>query len=279
LATPRNHSVLKAFTMLKSFRHPEEWVTSSELSRRAKLPEASGYRLIQTLEEIGAVVRGERGRYRPGLLLVSLSQNVAVDDCLREAAREIMSDMSQRLKVTLHLGRLEGGMVTYIAKFSTPESCLTHTRLGAQLEPYSSGLGKVLLSSLPQSELDNFILEGELVALTTHTITDRAALMTELKNVRRNGYALDDRESRMDISCIAVPVQDGEGRTVASMSVTERPENMTPPRQTELREALLEAAAALGRKAFPTGSTLMARRALQSRKKEAKDNVATSPAE
>jgi len=31
--------------MLKSFRHPDEWVTSSELSRRAGLPEASGYRL------------------------------------------------------------------------------------------------------------------------------------------------------------------------------------------------------------------------------------------
>ena len=252
-------------------------MTSSEISRRAKLPEASGYRLIQTLEEIGAVVRGERGRYRPGLLLMSLSQNVAVDDCLREAAREIMSEMSIRLNVTAHLGRLDNGMVTYIAKFSTAESCQTHTRLGAQLEPYSSGLGKVLLSSLPQSELDNFILEGELVALTPHTITDSAALMAELTNVRANGYALDDGESRMDISCVAVPVQDGEGRTVASMSVTERPENMTPARQALLREALLEAAAALGRKAFPKGSTLMERHAMQSQKKEEK-NAAASPA-
>jgi DNA-binding IclR family transcriptional regulator len=261
MATPKNRSVLKAFTMLKSFRHPDEWVTSSELSRRAKLPEASGYRLIQTLEEIGAVVRGERGRYRPGLLLVSLSQNVAVDDCLREAARGIMSELSERMNVTTHLGRLESGMVTYIAKFSTSASCPTHTRPGAQLEPYSSGLGKVLLSALPQSELDNFILEGELVALTPHTITDRAALLAELENVRKNGFALDDRESRMDISCIAVPIRDSEGRTVASMSVTERPEDMTPERQADLRKALLDAAAALGRKAFPVGPTLVSRKA------------------
>ena len=72
MATPRNQSVFKAFAMLKSFRDPGEWLTSSELSRRANLPEASGYRMIQTLEEIGAVVRGPRGRYRPGMLLVSL---------------------------------------------------------------------------------------------------------------------------------------------------------------------------------------------------------------
>src|SRR5215475_6004317 len=119
---------MKAFAILKAVHGPDEWLTSCELSRRANLPEASGYRLIQTLEEIGAVVRGAQGRYRPGLLLVSLSQNVAVDDCLREAARGIMSEMSELLNVTAHLGRLDNGMVTYIAKFSTPESCPTHTR-------------------------------------------------------------------------------------------------------------------------------------------------------
>src|SRR5882762_8711397 len=78
MATPRNQSVLKAFSVLRAFRRPDEWLTSCELSRRANLPEASGYRLIQTLEEIGAVVRGPRGRYRPGLLLLSLSHNVTL---------------------------------------------------------------------------------------------------------------------------------------------------------------------------------------------------------
>jgi len=71
---------MKAFAILKAFRGPDEWLTSCELSRRANLPEASGYRLIQTLEEIGAVVRGARGRYRPGLLLLSLSHNVTITD-------------------------------------------------------------------------------------------------------------------------------------------------------------------------------------------------------
>src|SRR6185503_14507573 len=191
MATPKNQSVLKAFTMLKSFRHPDEWVTSSELSRRSGLPEASGYRLIQTLEEIGAVLRGEHGRYRPGLLLVSLSQNVAIADCLREAARAIMTELSQRHNVTAHLGILEGGMVTYVAKFATPTSLITHTKPGAQLEAYSTGLGKMLLAALPQGELDNFVLEGELVALTPHTITDTATLFADLTRTRQRGYAFD----------------------------------------------------------------------------------------
>jgi len=263
MATPRNQSVLKAFTMLKSFRHPDEWVTSSELSRRAGLPEASGYRLIQTLEEIGAVVRGERGRYRPGLLLVSLSQNVAIGECLREASREIMTALTARLNVTAHLGILQGGMVTYVAKFDTATSIVTHTRPGAQLEPYSTGLGKVLLSALPQGELDSFIFEGELVALTPHTITDRALLLTELEAVRRKGFALDDRESSIGLCCVAVPVRDNEGRVIAAMSGSERADDMTPARQNELRMALFDAAAALQAKMYPESVTLDARRAQQ----------------
>ncbi|MBV9549979.1 MAG: IclR family transcriptional regulator [Alphaproteobacteria bacterium] len=256
MATPKNQSVLKAFTMLKSFRHPDEWVTSSELSRRAGLPEASGYRLIQTLEEIGAVVRGERGRYRPGLLLVSLSQNVAIAECLREAAREIMAGLVKKLNVTAHLGILEGVMVTYVAKFGTPSSIVAHTRPGAQLEPYSTGLGKILLSALPQAELDNFIHEGELVALTPYTITDRAQLLAELEAVRRKGFAMDERESRADMDCVAVPVRDNEGRIIAAMSASERHDDMTPARQNEMRLALFEAAASLSRKMYPESATL-----------------------
>jgi DNA-binding IclR family transcriptional regulator len=72
MATARNLSVLKAFAVLKSFHSADQWITNSELSRRTNLPEASSYRLIQTLQDIGAIVKGPRGRYRPGMLLVSL---------------------------------------------------------------------------------------------------------------------------------------------------------------------------------------------------------------
>ena len=220
MATPKNQSVLKAFRLLNSFHHPDEWLTSCELSRRAHLPEASGYRLIQTLEEIGAVIRGPRGRYRPGMLLRSLSSNVAIDELLRESSQDIIRALCHRLDVTVHLGLLEGGMVTYIAKASTPTCIVSHTKPGSQLEAYCSGLGKVLLAALPPDNLDNFILEGELVPLTPHTITNRAVLRAQLKEVRHAGYAMDDRECRSDMRCIAVPVHNVEGHVIAAMSAT-----------------------------------------------------------
>lgn len=253
MATPKNQSVLKAFAMLKAFHSPNEWLTSSELSRRAKLPPASGYRMIQTLMEIGAVVRGVGGRYRPGMLLVSLSQNVAIGELLHEASQEIMAALAKEMNATVQLGLLEGGMVTYVTKSSTPTSIPTHSRPGAQLEAYSSGLGKVLLAALPSEQLEGFILEGDLVALTPHTITDRAALRDHLTRVRKQGFAIDDRESQADLRCIAVPISDGDGRVVAGISASEDAGSMTAERQAELLGALRRAAALLGRKVFHTG--------------------------
>lgn len=259
MATPKNQSVLKAFAVLKAFHSPDEWLTSCELSRRAKLPEASGYRLIQTLEQIGAVVRGPRGRYRPGMLLVSLSQNVAIGDLLREASQEIMTEVANRLNLTMHLGILEGGMVTYIAKVCTPTSLALHTRPGSQLEAYCSGIGKVLLAALPPDQLEGIILDGDLVALTPHTITDRAQLRLELDRVRKRGYAVDNCEIRPDMRCVAVPVHGSEGRTVAALSATDHAERMTEACQNDVRDALLAAAALLEHKVFPPDPDLKSR--------------------
>ncbi|MBA2589120.1 MAG: IclR family transcriptional regulator [Alphaproteobacteria bacterium] len=259
MATPKNQSVLKGFAVLKSFHSPDEWLTSSELSRRAKLPEASGYRIIQTLAQIGAVVRGPRGRYRPGMLLVSLSQNVAIGDLLREASQEIMMEVANRLNLTMHLGILEGGMVTYIAKVCTPTSLALHTLPGSQLEAYCSGIGKVLLAALPPDQLDGVILDGDLVALTPHTITDRAQLRLELDRARKHGYAVDNCEIRLDMRCLAVPIHDGERRTVAALSASDHAELMTDERQKEVRNALLAAAALLERKVFPLDPDLKSR--------------------
>ena len=60
----KNQSVIRAFTILKSFYSPEEWVAASELSRRARIHEATVNRFMQSLLDVGAVVRDDRGKYR-----------------------------------------------------------------------------------------------------------------------------------------------------------------------------------------------------------------------
>jgi IclR family acetate operon transcriptional repressor len=246
----KNNLVWKCFSILRAFRHPNECLTSHELSRRTNLPKASCHRLVQTLEEVGAIVRGANGRYRLGMLLSCLSQNVAVKELLREVGRPLLVDLSARLDMTIHLGMLENDMVYYLSKVATPTSFVTHTRSGARLEAYCSGLGKVLLAALQEDELESFILEGELVALTPHTITDRSALRQELDKVRRQGFAVDDCEARIDTRCVAVPVRDLSGSVIAAISATGNAQMMTLNRIPFIQGEILRTARKFSEKLF-----------------------------
>jgi DNA-binding IclR family transcriptional regulator len=248
--TKKNNLVWKTFSILRAFRHPNECLTSHELSRRANLPKASGHRMVQTLEEVGAIVRDLNGRYRLGMLLLFMSQNVAVKDLLREVGRPFLAELSERLDMTIHLGMLENDMVYYLSKVATPTSFVTHTRSGALLEAYCSGLGKVLLAALQEDELESFIMEGELVALTPHTITDRNALRRELEQVRRQGFAVDDCEARIDTRCIAVPVCDPSGKVIAAISATGDAQLVRSDQIAFIRRELLRTAGEFSEKLF-----------------------------
>jgi DNA-binding IclR family transcriptional regulator len=243
LATPTNLSVVKAFALLRSFNEPDEWLTSAELSRRANLPGASGYRLMQTLEKVGAVVRGTRGRYRPGLVIVPPTPGPGIG----VVSKDLLQALAERIGAIAHMGVLDDGMVTYVAKHGAT-SLAIHTEVGAQQEAYCSGLGKVLLAALSDEALGAYLREGELIALTPQTITDPDAFHAEICKVRVQGYAVDDREVSSELFCVAVPVRDAAGDVVAAISVSESADRMHDLRRHEVRTALVAAAAAISRR-------------------------------
>lgn len=251
MGTPKNQSVQKAFCLLRAFKGPDEWVSNAELSRRAHLSKAAAHRLMRTLEDIGAVVRDSRGAYRPGMVLASLSRNIATGDLVRLAAQDTLTELAARLKGIVHLGVLENGMVTYAARIGTVCAVEVPSRVGCQLEPYCSALGKVLLSGLNDAQVDEYLRDGALVALTPHTITDRRHLFAEISDIRRRGYAVDDRETFQTICCIGAPILDPDGQVIASLSLADTAAHMGPGWKDEVSSALVAAAAAISRKVYP----------------------------
>ena len=65
-------------------------------------------------------------------------------------------------------------MVKYAAKVGEPVRVPVPSRVGAKQEAYCSALGKTLLAGLPAQEFDDFLYDGEFVALTSaHDNHDR----------------------------------------------------------------------------------------------------------
>ena len=250
MATPKNRSVMKAFSLLRSFRQPDEWLTSSELSRRAKLPEASGYRLVQTLEGIGAVVRDARGRYRPGMLLLALSQDIVARDLWHRVPQHLLTDVAARLGVRVHVGVFEDDMVTYVACAGKQVPGMIVTA-GMQFEGYCTAIGKVLLAALSSERLDEFLAGGEFVPLTARTLVDRAMLRANLDHVSLRGFSIDDGETLDTIRCIAAPICNPAGVVVAAVSLCDEADRMNEQRQQDLLGELFGVASAVADRLFP----------------------------
>jgi hypothetical protein len=64
IAAAPNHSVVRAFAILKAFYSPGEWVAASEISRRCGIAEPTVHRFMHSLHHVGAVVRDLNGKYR-----------------------------------------------------------------------------------------------------------------------------------------------------------------------------------------------------------------------
>ena len=253
MATPRNFSVIKAFEILKAFRDAEGWLSSCELSRRANLPQASGYRLIQTMEEIGVIAKGKRGQYRPGMLLLSLSRGVPLIDLLRDASKPILTNLATSLDLTAHLAVLKSGTITCIEKYCAATAFPLRTKVRVQLEPCNASLGKVLLAGLDRSEVETLVMGGQLTALRPFTASSSLRLHEELEVVRKHGFAIHDRGPHIKTWCLAVPVHDGHGRTIAAISASDEARSMTPSREGQIELALFQAAARLQNGLYHTG--------------------------
>ena len=156
---------------------------------RTGLSEACAHRLMKTLEEIGAVVRDKRGCYRPGMVLATLSKDVAIGDLIRATSEDAAcATLAADLKGVVHVGVLENSMVTYAAKFGEAvQACRSPAGSARSRKPIAARWGKSCWRACRPQELEDFLYDGDFVALTPQTITTVGSLRSEIAAVRQRG--------------------------------------------------------------------------------------------
>ena len=180
---------------------------------------ATVHRIVQALAGRGYLIAYRRGVYGLGPAALALGGGLTLHEMLRRASVDELQALGRRCRAHAHLGIFESDMVTYLTKVRYGRGRLP-TSEGTQLEAYCSGIGKVLLAQLEPAELDRYMAQGAFVALTENTITDPARLLDQLERVRARGWATDIGEVMPELSCIAAPVLDPQGRGIAALSVS-----------------------------------------------------------
>lgn len=219
------------------------------LAQQAGMPPATAHRQVVTLVAEGYLTPAGNGRHVAGSRLLGLLHRLNEKQIVANVAASALHELAIQVRSIVQLGTLENDMVTYRIKSGRGAGDL-FTRVGMQLEAYCSGIGKVLLAFLPDSERSAYLAGGPFVPLTDRTITDPARLGEELDRVREQGYAIDDGEIAVGLCCMAVPIHNGDGTVLAAISVSQAESSKTRIGDVELLAMLRGCARRVESEAF-----------------------------
>ena len=209
-------------------RHPGEHGVRS-LSAALELSPSTAHRLLDTLARAGFVRQNAATeKYSIGAQAVQLGIAALGSFDVTAVAPPCLRTLVAETGESAFLAVLDDGEVVYLFKEEGHRAIRTTARLGSRRPLHCTALGKSFLATMPPAEARAALEQKGMPALTPHTIIDLTQMWEELADVRLRGYAVDRQEVELGLMCLAAPVRDYRGLTVAAVSMAGPLERMQP---------------------------------------------------
>lgn len=250
---PRERYVVPALAngldVLALFSRERQSLTAPEVCEALKLPRASVFRLLVTLERAGYLLRGadERTfRLGPGLLNRGFTYLASLD--LSEIGLPALHKLRDRTGLSAHLAVRDMREVVYVARVAALTTVASSVQIGTRFPAHATVMGRMLLLDLDEAELRALYPERKLPQSTPQTPSTLAELREVLAADRARGYGVSQSFFERGVSAVGAPVRDGAGRTVAAINVTAVDTHIgVDAMHGPIKDAVLAAASDIGR--------------------------------
>ncbi|WP_342642089.1 IclR family transcriptional regulator [Rhodoligotrophos ferricapiens] len=230
-------AVSRALAIFDAFDEQHLSLSLQEIGERIAMPKATTFRLVNSLERGGFLVRLDNQQYCLSLKMVRLAGLVKSTIGIREVSRPVMIAVAKQTGETVTVNALSGHERICIDVIDTPSPLMTIVRPGEHLPLLHGATGKALLAYRTPEELDAIIK-----ASPGGDRIDRKSLDEELKLVRERGYALTSGQRVQGITAIGVPLRDMKEEVHHSLALT-GPSIRMDPRIEEFAQIMLAAGA------------------------------------
>lgn len=214
-------SLARGLEVLAAFE-TQSRLTVTQAAKATGMSRSAAGRCLFTLERLGYVV-AEGTSYALCPALLPMARAFSVGNPLVRAGQAVVDALRDRLGESSSLAmfdtRSQYHCVVYVCRAETSRIISVPLFTGATLPSYCASMGRALLAELPEAELARFLTQAPFPARTPRTLTQAAALRTELEKVRGQGFAMIDGELEAGLRSIAVPVRGAEGQVVAALNL------------------------------------------------------------
>ena len=203
-----------------------------ELSAVTGFPPSTTHRIVATLVAKNYFRQDPvTKRYSLSFRLLELGSQVQQQFNLISIARPHLEALMAEAKESVNLAVQDGDSVVYMDCVQSNHSMLQlFTKPGARVPLYATAVGKMFLSQMRSAELDQYLERSHPTLNTPYTRIERNKIIEDLKQVRIQGYAVDDEEMEEGVRCVAALIYDHNGRPAASISISGASLRVTPAR-------------------------------------------------
>ena len=213
-------STIKVFRVLE-FLCEGKATGVSDLSTQLDIKPSSMHRFLSVLVELGYVEKSSQtGKYFATLKVFQLGVSVRNKMSLISVARPHMESLCESFQETVNIAVFTGQHVVVIDRVKSAETLRAAIIVGQRLPAYCTAFGKIFLAAMSKKELDRYLSFQPLTSLTRQTHVEKASLVAELDKIRKDGFAIDNRELDENVRCMAGPIRDESGKIVAALSVS-----------------------------------------------------------
>lgn len=237
---------MRLFALLEVIASKDQAFSLQGLAEETALPKPTLHRMLQQLEAAGLLQRGADGRqYGSGARLRRLAENLLLNSIHHGAQHAVLRHLVDEVGESCNLTALAGNEVVYLDRVETAAPLRFYLHPGSRVPAHCSASGKIFLAQMTPAQRRRLLAHAPLQAYTARTLTDPVQLEQEVRQVKRQGYALDNEEFLPGLLCVAVLVPSTLGRSNLSVAVQAPVMRLGADKALQLLPPLQRAAAAL----------------------------------
>lgn len=207
----------------------------TDLAKRVGLAASTTHRLLTTLQHNEfAELDDATGLWRVGVGTVSVGGAFLRGRDVVAIARPHMRQLTEQSGETSNLAIRRDDRAVYINQVESSATIRAFSKLGDRVPLTCSGVGLALMMMDTQQEIDALLHRTGLPAFTTKSIDTPEKLEHSLRLGRERGFVVDDEAHALGMRCVAAPIFDASGDTLAAVSVSGPTARLSESRVLEL---------------------------------------------
>ncbi|MDR0355478.1 MAG: IclR family transcriptional regulator [Deltaproteobacteria bacterium] len=211
----------------------------ADLVRTLKLDRNAVNRVLLTLTDLGYLTRLDNKRYALTMKLFRLSSKALNGLTLPRLVNRHMRALADDFGETVCLGQRNDLHVLTIDVVSSSLPVRYVSHIGNTAPLHNASMGKCILAAMDDEELEETMNRIVFKAHTRKSIMNKKQLWTEIRKIRRQGYAFDDEEWSEGVRCVGAPIYNRQGECSHALSISGMARMFTGERLKSMIDRLL----------------------------------------